>query len=185
MWFFSSNWYKIWAILVSRGLKRWKTYETVYIWAKKWILLFYLVDLWRHTERHLRHHRSWKQRLRKHSDARKCHPNKVGLNCRIPYHIVSLHILAVDIDCDFIICDNGDTGIEDCIMQVFEFIWWMKVEFYTVLCVIAALNLVCLSLICDIFRWLSWWYFMQNFCYIDKHWFLSLPLTCFLSVIVI
>ena len=112
--------------MVWRGLKRWKTYETVYIWAKKWILLFYLVDLWRHTERHLRHHRSWKQRLRKHSDARKCHPNKVGLNCRIPYHIVSLHILAVDIDCDFIICDNGDTGIEDCIMQVFEFIWWMK-----------------------------------------------------------
>ena len=48
---------------------------------------------------------------------------KLGL---IADHIVSLHILAVDIDCDFIICDNGDTGIEDCIMQVFEFIWWMK-----------------------------------------------------------
>ena len=48
------------------------------------------------------------------------------LNCRIPYHIISLHISAVDIDCDFIVCDNGDTGIKDCIMQVFEFIWWMK-----------------------------------------------------------
>ena len=34
--------------------------------------------------------------------------------------------LGLDIDCDFIACDNGDTGIEDCIMQVFEFIWWMK-----------------------------------------------------------
>ena len=30
--------------------------------------------------------------------------------------------IGLDIYCDFIACDNGDTGIEDCIMQVFQFI---------------------------------------------------------------
>ena len=33
-----------------------KTYETAYIWAKKWILWFYLIDPWRHEERHRAHH---------------------------------------------------------------------------------------------------------------------------------
>ena len=52
---------------------------------------------------------------------------KLGLIAEYPtILLVFIIILAVDIDCDFIICDNGDTGIEDCIMQVFEFIWWMK-----------------------------------------------------------
>ena len=66
------------------GLKRWKTYETVYIWAKKWILLFYLNDLWRHTERHLRHHRSWKQRLRSIRMLGNVTQTKLGLIAEYP-----------------------------------------------------------------------------------------------------
>ena len=70
--------------------KRWKTYETVYIWAKNWILEVNLIDLWRQEVRHLRQVsgsnvfgrirsaglRKQLLRLRAHSDARKCHRNK-------------------------------------------------------------------------------------------------------------
>ena len=35
--------------MVSRGLETLKKYQTVYIWAKKLILGYYLIDLWRHS----------------------------------------------------------------------------------------------------------------------------------------